>query len=85
MYYLRTQAARDAIKFTVKKIGEVPIEMKEEGDTSPAVKFKNENPKSIEVEKEDKTKYGGFTKKEMLEKMSSVDDDDPNMCISCGA
>jgi hypothetical protein len=85
MYYLRTQAARDAIKFTVKKTVEVPIEMEEEGDTSPAVDIKNENPIDVKKEEEERNKYGGFSKKEMLEKMNSIDDNDPNTCISCGA
>ena len=84
MYYLRTQAARDAIKFTVKKVGEVPVEDREEGDKEvPNIEFKNEvNEKELEKERE---KYGGFTKQEMLDKMKVIDDDDPSMCLSCGA
>ncbi len=65
MYYLRTQAARDAIKFTVEK----EIEKDE----------KNNN------EDEERKKYGGYTKKELMDKMKVIDDNDPNMCISCGS
>lgn len=86
MYYLRTQAARDAIKFTVKKTGEVPVEIKEEGDnTEKSVDVINENPKSLEKQEEERKKYGGFTQKEMLDKMKTIDDEDPSMCISCGS
>ena len=42
MYYLRTQAARDAIKFTVKQTGKRELDKIEEGDTSEVVEFKNE-------------------------------------------
>ncbi len=84
MYYLRTQAARDAIKFTVKKTGEVPVEKKEEGDKSskdiPVVNEVTKGQEDLE-----RAKYGGYTRKEMLEKMKVIDDDDPSMCISCGA
>ena len=41
--------------------------------------------KSNTSENQERQKYGGFTKKEMLSKMKTIDDDDPNTCISCGA
>ncbi len=81
MYYLRTQAARDAIKFTVKKEGELPVEKREEGDKANIAKMVE----SKTSEAEERKKYGGFTKQEMLDKMKVIDDDDPSMCISCGA
>lgn len=86
MYYLRTQAARDAIKFTVKKTGQNPIENKEEGDNQAEdVEVVNASLVDMKKEETERTKYGGFTQKEMLGKMSSVDDDDPSMCVSCGS
>ena len=84
MYYLRTQAARDAIKFTVQKPADVPVENKEEGDVaSKDEEIKNEVVKTDEDK--EREKYGGFTRAEMLDKMKVIDDDDPSMCISCGA
>jgi ribonucleoside-diphosphate reductase alpha chain len=84
MYYLRTQAARDAIKFTVQKPANVPLENKEEGDVV-AEDRPIENKIAQSDEDKEREKYGGFTKKEMLEKIKVIDDDDPSMCISCGA
>jgi hypothetical protein len=65
MYYLRTQAARDAIKFTV--------------DTSKA-KVKEKTEESKEVLKDE-------NKKETPVKndIHVIDDDDPGVCLSCGA
>lgn len=85
MYYLRTQAARDAIKFTVKKTGENPVHKAEEGDKNPVAPVKNKNPEEVKDEEGERKKYGGYTKKEMMEKMNTVDDNDPNICVSCGA
>ncbi len=52
MYYLRTQAARDAIKFT-------------------AIKEEKKKNSKVKVTK--------------IEGLKVIDDDDPNMCLSCGS
>ncbi len=62
MYYLRTQAARDAIKFTV--------------DTS--------NIKKVE-EKKDLKKEITSDDKKIDSNIHVIDDDDPGLCLSCGA
>ncbi len=64
MYYLRTQAARDAIKFTVKK------EKINDNKNNKKNEIKNNKNNVSNVE---------------LAGIKIVDDDDPNLCLSCGA
>jgi len=71
MYYLRTQAARDAIKFTV--------------DTSKLKKIEEK----IETKKDIVKKKDFFEDEKASENKRSnihvIDDDDPGLCMSCGA
>ena len=71
MYYLRTQAARDAIKFTV--------------DTSKLKKIEEK----VEKKKDIVKKKDFFEDEKVSENKRSnihvIDDDDPGLCMSCGA
>ena len=73
MYYLRTQAARDAIKFTVNVDKE---KKKNPGDTIDGVVI-DDTQQKLGVEK--------VPKKVVNKNITVIDDDDPNICISCGA
>ena len=77
MYYLRTQAARDAIKFTVVK-----EKTKKPEDTIDGVVVDEKqqsllDAKTQEVENNDQ--------KIEPKGMVIIDDNDPNVCVSCGA
>ena len=75
MYYLRTQAARDAIKFTVNK-----EKKKNPEDTIDGVVV-DETQQKLGVEKTLSATKNDEPKKNIV----VIDDDDPNVCISCGA
>jgi hypothetical protein len=65
MYYLRTQAARDAIKFTVNS--------------------SQEEEKKIENKKIDLIDEGKVDSTASKGDIHIIDDDDPGLCLSCGA
>jgi hypothetical protein len=69
MYYLRTQAARDPIKFTVdpSKINnkDKKEELKKPEGDKEKTELKTENPSANNIH--------------------VIDDDDPGLCLSCGA
>ncbi len=68
MYYLRTQAARDAIKFTI-----TPAESKTENNDVKNQEVANKKVEEIDTNIDEKNK------------IHVVSDDDPGLCLSCGA
>ncbi len=73
MYYLRTKAARDAIKFTVKK-----EEKKDANDTTEGIIIDEKQQKLIVDNSNNKIT-------EDTSQLSILDDDDPKVCVSCSA
>jgi hypothetical protein len=73
MYYLRTQSARDAIKFTVDPIKK--NENKKDDAKEDVVKKDVPLPKELEND----------VKEKMQANIHVIDDDDPGICLSCGA